>query len=173
MRQLEHRNSVLFCKRGRKSEFVFHRRAFRLASQACLIFAIAYCVLAQEDVTSRGTPQGAQSQGSPEGHGLTPILTYISTSWDTLTRSMTECKSLVDPKVNAAAILYLPAAMEEPAAVRKLESECKVEIRHLPIEIHRLGEIDTNKLQPPGLLYLENKYVVPGGRFNEMYGWDS
>jgi alpha,alpha-trehalase len=23
------------------------------------------------------------------------------------------------------------------------------------------------------LLYVENKYVVPGGRFNEMYGWDS
>src|SRR5580698_906481 len=28
-------------------------------------------------------------------------------------------------------------------------------------------------VQPPGLLYLENPYVVPGGRFNEMYGWDS
>jgi alpha,alpha-trehalase len=28
-------------------------------------------------------------------------------------------------------------------------------------------------VQPPGLLYLTNKYVVPGGRFNEMYGWDS
>ena len=25
----------------------------------------------------------------------------------------------------------------------------------------------------PGLLYLPNPYVVPGGRFNEMYGWDS
>src|SRR5260370_84939 len=24
-----------------------------------------------------------------------------------------------------------------------------------------------------GLLYLENPYVVPGGQFNEMYGWDS
>ena len=23
------------------------------------------------------------------------------------------------------------------------------------------------------MLYLEHKYVVPGGRFNEMYGWDS
>ena len=46
-------------------------------------------------------------------------------------------------------------------------------IEHLPIEIHHLGEIDTSKIQPPGLLYLENKYVVPGGRFNEMYGWDS
>ena len=42
----------------------------------------------------------------------------------------------------------------------------------MPVEIHRLGEIDMSKIQP-GLLYLENKYVVPGGRFNEMYGWDS
>ncbi|MGA8868893.1 MAG: trehalase family glycosidase, partial [Candidatus Sulfotelmatobacter sp.] len=25
----------------------------------------------------------------------------------------------------------------------------------------------------PGLLYLPYPYVVPGGRFNEMYGWDS
>ena len=24
-----------------------------------------------------------------------------------------------------------------------------------------------------GLLYLPHPYVVPGGRFNEMYGWDS
>src|SRR5436853_77639 len=24
-----------------------------------------------------------------------------------------------------------------------------------------------------GLLYLEHDYVVPGGFFNEMYGWDS
>jgi alpha,alpha-trehalase len=24
-----------------------------------------------------------------------------------------------------------------------------------------------------GLLYLEHKYTIPGGRFNEMYGWDS
>ena len=28
-------------------------------------------------------------------------------------------------------------------------------------------------MDPPGLLYLANRYVVPGGRFNEMYGWDS
>ncbi len=27
--------------------------------------------------------------------------------------------------------------------------------------------------QEPGLLYLPHPYVVPGGRFNEMYGWDS
>src|ERR1700744_995686 len=39
--------------------------------------------------------------------------------------------------------------------------------------IHNLGEIDESKIDPAGLLYLPHKYVVPGGRFNEMYGWDS
>jgi alpha,alpha-trehalase len=39
--------------------------------------------------------------------------------------------------------------------------------------IHHPGEMEAQKISPPGLLYLENSYVVPGGRFNEMYGWDS
>ena len=41
----------------------------------------------------------------------------------------------------------------------------KIEIRRLPL--------DLTQLQEPGLLYLPRPYVVPGGRFNEMYGWDS
>jgi alpha,alpha-trehalase len=32
---------------------------------------------------------------------------------------------------------------------------------------------DTREISEPGLVYLPNPYVVPGGRFNEMYGWDS
>jgi len=119
-----------------------------------------------------GTLAPAQS-APPQGQELKPILDYISTGWDTLTRSITDCKSLVDPKLKAAAVLYLPAGMAEPAEVRKLAGECNVRIEHLPVEIHRLGEVDTSKIEPQGLLYLENKYVVPGGRFNEMYGWDS
>src|SRR5690242_6382578 len=107
------------------------------------------------------------------GPGLQPILTYISSAWDTLSRSMTSCDSLVDPKLKAAPVLYLPKDFPEPPAVQKLASDCNVRVEHLPVEIHTLGEIDTSKFQPHGLLYLENKYVVPGGRFNEMYGWDS
>ena len=110
---------------------------------------------------------------APEPPGLKPILTYISTAWDTLTRSMTDCASVVDPKIKVPPVLYLPKDFPEPAAVEKLATDCNVRVEHLPIEIHRLGEIDTSKIQPHGLLYLENKYVVPGGRFNEMYGWDS
>jgi len=116
------------------------------------------------------SPAHAQETAGP---GLKPILTYISSAWDTLTRSMSSCDSLVDPKLKAAPVLYLPKDLPEPPAVQKLASDCNVHIEHLPIEIHTLGEIDTNKFQPHGLLYLENKYVVPGGRFNEMYGWDS
>jgi len=110
---------------------------------------------------------------SPQDAGLKPILQYISSAWDTLTRSMTDCQSIVDPKIKASPVLYLPADFVTPAAVQKLSTECNVRIEHLPMEIHHLGEIDSSKIQPHGLLYLEHKYVVPGGRFNEMYGWDS
>jgi alpha,alpha-trehalase len=116
---------------------------------------------------------GPAVQTPAQGHGLEPILGYISTAWNTLTRSMTECQSIVDPKIKVAPVLYLPANFPEPATVKKMETECGVHVEALPIEINHLGEIDTSKIQPHGLLYLENKYVVPGGRFNEMYGWDS
>jgi alpha,alpha-trehalase len=120
---------------------------------------------------AHGTP--APSQTTQPGAGLKPILAYISSAWDTLTRSMTDCQSVVDPKIKVAPVLYLPAGFPEPTAVQELTAACNVRVEHLPAEIHRLGEIDTSKIQPHGLLYLENKYVVPGGRFNEMYGWDS
>jgi alpha,alpha-trehalase len=115
----------------------------------------------------------AAPASAPADQGLKPILNYISSAWDTLTRSMTDCVSVVDPKIKVAPVLYLPAEVAEPAAVQKLAAACNVRVEHLPLEIHRLGEIDTSKIQPHGLLYLPDKYVVPGGRFNEMYGWDS
>jgi alpha,alpha-trehalase len=118
-------------------------------------------------------PSSAHPDGAPDAQGLAPILTYISTGWDTLTRSMNECKSVGDTKLAATSVMYLPADYPEPAALKELQKQCKFEVRPLPVVIHHPGEVDANNLNPPGLLYLENKYVVPGGRFNEMYGWDS
>ncbi len=137
------------------------RRLLLLFSRCFLLVAFSCGALADAQTATK------------TAQGLKPILDYISTAWDTLTRSMTDCKSVVDPKISATSVLYLPAGFAEPAAVQKLAADCNVRVEHLPIEIHRLGEIDTSKIQPHGLLYLENKYVVPGGRFNEMYGWDS
>lgn len=45
------------------------------------------------------------------------------------------------------------------------EAFAKIELRQLPDD-HR-------EIREQGLLYLPYPYVVPGGRFNEMYGWDS
>ena len=117
-------------------------------------------------------PAHAQS-AQANAQGLKPILGYISSAWDTLTRSMTDCKSIVDPKISAQSVLYLPKEMPEPSSVQTLRKNCNLRVEHLPMEIHRLGEVSTSNIDPPGLLYLPNKYVVPGGRFNEMYGWDS
>jgi hypothetical protein len=40
-----------------------------------------------------------------------------------------------------------------------------IELRVLPPDLAQIHD--------QGLLYLPKPYVVPGGRFNEMYGWDS
>ncbi|MFZ0395635.1 MAG: trehalase family glycosidase [Terracidiphilus sp.] len=115
--------------------------------------------------------------GAPEAGGGVPdpeaTLDYIHGAWDTLTRSMTECHSLVDIKVTADPILYLPAVMAAPAAVNELTAKCHVKVAWLPRPIVKLGDIDPKDLPDAGLLYLPEPYVVPGGRFNEMYGWDS
>ena len=86
---------------------------------------------------------------------------------------MTECQSIVDPKIAVTPVLYLPAGFAEPQSVQTLTTGCKVRVEHLATPIHHLGDVNTSNIDPPGLLYLPNQYVVPGGRFNEMYGWDS
>ena len=102
------------------------------------------------------------------------IKDYIHQAWDSLSRSMTDCHSLADPKLNGApAILYLPADLPTPPEVEALKSQCNVRIAHLPRPIHKLGDVKVAEIATPGLLFLPNRYVVPGGRFNEMYGWDS
>ena len=115
----------------------------------------------------------ARPDAAADANGLGPIRAYISTGWDTLTRSMNECGTVVDTKLAATSVMYLPADFPEPAALQALQRQCKFEVKHLPAVIRHSGDVDANGLNPPGLLYLENRYVVPGGRFNEMYGWDS
>jgi alpha,alpha-trehalase len=118
-------------------------------------------------------PSFAGTHPKAEENALGQIREYISTGWDSLTRSLTDCDTVVDTKLATASVLYLPADFTEPASVEQLQKRCKVEVLHLPAAIHHIGELDPAKIDPAGLLYLQNRYVVPGGRFNEMYGWDS
>ncbi|HET6206547.1 MAG TPA: trehalase family glycosidase [Terracidiphilus sp.] len=136
-------------------------RLFRL-----LVFAVAAISIAPAQETA---PAGTQSAApNPDA-----TLNYIHSAWETLTRSMTDCHSLVDIKVTTNPILYLPAELPALPAVTELEQKCHVTIAKLPRHIEKLGDVHPEELSHPGLLYLPFPYVVPGGRFNEMYGWDS
>jgi alpha,alpha-trehalase len=102
------------------------------------------------------------------------IVSYIHSAWDTLTRDPISCEALVDPKLPAGkSVLYFPAEVQPTTQARAAAEKCKVRTEHLPEKITSAGTFDVNQLKRHGLLYLPNKYVVPGGRFNEMYGWDS
>ena len=115
----------------------------------------------------------AESDKAVAAPGLEPILDYIAKSWDTLTRSMEECTTVVDPKLAENSVLYLPAELAVPSNIAEMQKRCHIQVKSLPEKITQPGQIDPAKLDPQGLLYLEHNYVVPGGRFNEMYGWDS
>lgn len=104
------------------------------------------------------------------------IFEYIEQTWTVLTRSHQNlAEQAADPKFKLPSggrwIVYV-GCKEDLAAVRaKLQTEMspaefdKIDVRRLPEDMSQLRE--------QGLLYLPRPYVVPGGRFNEMYGWDS
>jgi len=79
---------------------------------------------------------------------LDPILKYIATGWDTLTRSMTDCNTVVDPKLAEDSILYLPAGFSLPDSVREMQERCHIKVEHLPAAITGPGQVSTN-ITPP------------------------
>lgn len=101
--------------------------------------------------------------------------------WDGLTRRIdpkTVEKVIADSKTHAPKnYLYIPENDHESYALYKNLKKTNFEIVKLPQKIPR-GYVNSlgNK---QGLLALAMRngegvpYVVPGGRFNEMYGWDS
>ena len=101
------------------------------------------------------------------------ILQYISTRLGYLDAHDESLRKPGRQQDRREAVLYLPAEMEIPPTITELQDHCRVRVEHLPVKITGPGEIDISKITTEGLLYLENPYVVPGGQFNEMYGWDS
>ena len=127
--------------------------------------------LAAIQISNASAQQSSAAPNATPDPGAT--LAYIGGAWETLTRSMTDCHSLVDIKVSANPVLYMPAELSAPTDVTALEPRCHVQVKALPRRIENIGDVHPEELPAQGLLYLPNPYIVPGGRFNEMYGWDS
>lgn len=118
----------------------------------------------------------AQTPLRSQADQLHAIHSYIRQSWHTLSRSNKSLASAaVDPKFPLPAGQRLPVYVSRKENVASIEGSLrgqmppdefrKIEVRQLPPE--------STDIKQHGLLYLPFPYVVPGGRFNEMYGWDS
>jgi alpha,alpha-trehalase len=102
-----------------------------------------------------------------------PILGYIKDTWKVLTRSnRTLAQAAADPKfpkpANGRWPVYVPRDGNVEAIRQQLRREMSI-ADFQSIDLRVLPE----QVSDQGLLYLPRPYVVPGGRFNEMYGWDS
>ena len=155
------------------SHFLIPSSLGRMVFALALLTALAsgLPLHAQQQARPTAPPQSGQSALSPAPSPALPVETYIHDAWHTLERSMNQCTSLVDPKITTKPVLYLPVDFAEPAQVAGLSAKCGVKVERLPVRIEKPGQ--KVPITVPGLLYLPNSYVVPGGRFNEMYGWDS
>ncbi len=112
----------------------------------------------------------------PSTETLRELRSYIKNAWTTLSRSNRDLTAAApDPKMKRAPgqpwPVYISAREDRARVERDLrgqltaEEMARIELRTLPADLRGLKE--------HGLLYLPRPYVVPGGRFNEMYGWDS
>ena len=112
----------------------------------------------------------------PSPERIQAVRAYIKKAWTTLGRSNRDLpRAALDPKMKRAegqpSPVYLSPREDRERVTAELKSLlgpgdfAKVELRTLPA--------DPNTITDHGLLYLPRPYVVPGGRFNEMYGWDS
>ncbi|MBW0468301.1 hypothetical protein O181_008016 [Austropuccinia psidii MF-1] len=111
------------------------------------------------------------------------LLQHISIKWSSLVRSNLAILDLLhDPKLpltnrNPSFKLYvrtLPNSEDTPRTIKqRLQHENPVgELENVQvIELPSSGQI--HNLNDHGTLYLPYPYVVPGGRFQEMYAWDS
>jgi alpha,alpha-trehalase len=116
------------------------------------------------------------AQAPLEPQALAEVRKYITNGWTTLTRSAKDLPAAArDPKFPRQPgdpwPVYLPEGEDRSRVERDLQSSlakpelAQIELRTLPAE--------RALIRDHGLLYLPRPYVVPGGRFNEMYGWDS
>ncbi len=107
---------------------------------------------------------------------LRAIQKYIKQSWHTLTRSSAQlAKAAPDPKFKVRADGRWPVYVSRRENIKRIEETLRAQMPAADFAQIQLRQLPENPMdiKEHGLLYLPYPYVVPGGRFNEMYGWDS
>lgn len=105
---------------------------------------------------------------------LAAVKAYIKQSWQTLARSPADIlaaayDSKLEHRENSPWLVYI-SPKEDRLKVEQSLKQLLNEAEFAALEVRTLP---ASQIQEHGLLYLPGTYVVPGGRFNEMFGWDS
>lgn len=101
---------------------------------------------------------------------------HVTGMWPRLIRSTRDALEAVqDVKLATTERTRWPlyvSASEDPRRVRERLRKTLEPAAFRQIDIRILSGAP-EQITEHGLVYLPGRYVVPGGRFNEMYGWDS
>jgi len=95
--------------------------------------------------------------------------------WSSLTRDFSvqaiQNSAFHDEKVKAVECILYVANQGELASFTSWTRDSSISVRVLP----EIKSVKDFAQLPPGLLAIhrDEKFLVPGGRFNEIYGWDS
>ena len=136
-------------------------------------------VLGELILDGHGDTPGLPTERLLEGRALA-LRKLVDRSWDGLVRRSDRIEDL------AKALQVMPVQSKDgkrrvyvPAADRKALKRLRAEAaRHPELEVVALDTKRDQQTwrelgQKPGMLYLPRPYVVPGGRFVQMFGWDS
>lgn len=114
-------------------------------------------------------------QNYPNPERMRAVKAYIKRTWQTLRRGHDHILSAArDSKVEHHSGKPWPVYISQQENLAQVQETLK---KAIPAEFQRIRlEVlpeKASEIAEHGLLYLPGDYVVPGGRFNELYGWDS
>lgn len=107
---------------------------------------------------------------------LAALEQYVTSLWPELTRNSRDALEAVqDVKLKAPDGTRWPLYVSASEDLRRVRERLR---KTLDPEAFRRIDLRIlsgapEQITEHGLVYLPGRYVVPGGRFNEMYGWDS
>ncbi|MEM9946594.1 MAG: trehalase family glycosidase [Cyanobacteria bacterium P01_D01_bin.36] len=111
----------------------------------------------------------------PSAERLNKVRKYIKEKWPELKRDRNHLLSAAKDTKQAHVegdkwIVYVSEKEDIDQIRESLAAEIPGDLKQITLQ--QLPD-NTGKVDTHGLLYLPGDYVVPGGKFNEAYGWDS
>ncbi len=111
---------------------------------------------------------------------LEAALSLVGQSWDRLTQRCDTLPELVSAahdgvlqSADGHAYIYVPSGDEATLTRLRADARRQSDVAIVPLPKHRGVKWQRRLEAQPGIVYLPRPYLVPGGIFREMYGWDS